>query len=60
MAGPEKYRDVVPATGSADPARTEMTPEEEPNASGTLFLMVIFLMLIFGFWAILYVMLLNR
>jgi hypothetical protein len=29
-------------------------------ATGTLFLMIIFLMLIFGIWAILYAMLLER
>jgi hypothetical protein len=51
---------TAPATGSADPRETELTPEEEPVTTGTLFLMIVFLMLIFGFWALLYGMLLHR
>ena len=35
-------------------------PDEEPVFTGTLFLMVILLMLIFGFWAMMYATLLNR
>lgn len=37
-----------------------LEPEEEPVFTGTLFLMVILLMLIFGFWAMMYATLLNR
>ncbi len=50
----------APATGSADPADTELSKEEEPVTTGTLFLTMILLMLIFGFWIIMYVMLLDR
>lgn len=50
----------APATGSTDPDDTELRPEEEPNTTGTLFLMIIFLMMIFGFWALMYTLLLNR
>jgi hypothetical protein len=51
---------VEPATGTTDPQKTDMQPEEEPVVSGTLFLTLILLMLIFGFWIIMYITLLNR
>jgi hypothetical protein len=50
----------VPATGSADPRATELDAEEEPVTTGTLFLTLILLMLIFGFWAMMYGILLHR
>lgn len=50
----------APATGSTDPQETELAPEEEPIVSGTLFLNLILLMLIFGFWIIMYITLLDR
>lgn len=56
--GPEPW--TSPATGSPDPGETELTPEEEPVTTGTLFLMVVFLMMIFGFWAMMYTTLLER
>jgi hypothetical protein len=34
--------------------------EEQPVVTGTLFLMIVFLMMIAGFWVLMYVMLLNR
>jgi len=37
-----------------------LAPEEEPVFTGTLFLMVVLLMLIFGFWVMMYITLLNR
>ncbi len=39
---------------------SELPPEEEPVFTGTLFLMVVLLMLIFGFWVMMYATLLNR
>jgi hypothetical protein len=46
-----------PARGTGpDPA----SGEQEPNASGTVFLMVLFLMATAGLWLIMYLMLLNR
>jgi hypothetical protein len=51
---------AAPATGSPLKRDTELAPEQEPVATGTLFLMIIFLMLLFGIWAILYAMLLER
>ena len=51
---------TAPATGAADPARTELTPEEEPTTTGTLFLTLILLMVIGGIWAIVYQRLLTR
>ncbi len=37
-----------------------LKPEEEPVVTGTLFMMLLFLMLIFGFWMMMYLILLNR
>lgn len=51
---------TTPATGSTDPEQTELTPEEDPVVTGTLFLTLILLMLIFGFWIMMYFLLLNR
>jgi hypothetical protein len=51
---------------AAEPAESppgeagQLAPEEEPVFTGTLFLMLILLMLIFGFWVMMYVTLLNR
>lgn len=39
---------------------TELRPEEEPTTTGTLFIMVLFLMALGGMWAIMYITLLNR
>lgn len=51
---------ACPATGTNDPALTEITREQEPLATGTFFLMIIFLMLIGAIWSILYLFLLGR
>jgi hypothetical protein len=50
----------APATGTADPSRTEMAPGEEPVTTGTLFLTMIILMIIGAVWVIMYAMLLDR
>lgn len=50
----------VPATGSADPLDTELLPGEEPTTTGTLFLVMIILMIIIAIWVILYLRLLDR
>lgn len=51
---------AAPATGSSDPAETQLAREEEPDTTGTLFLTIILLMIIAAFWAIIYVRLLDR
>lgn len=51
---------IAPATGTTDPAFTELAPGEEPVATGTLFLTTIILMIIAGFWIIIYMRLLDR
>jgi hypothetical protein len=56
----EKPHETAPATGSSDPAKTDLAPEEEPVTTGTVFLTLIFLMMIFGFWMLMYWELLNR
>ncbi len=38
----------------------DLQPGEEPVVTGTLFLTLVFLMMIFGFWTLLYITLLNR
>lgn len=48
------------AAGSAEPEETDLTPETEPVVTGTLFLAMLLLLLIFGFWAMMYVTLLHR
>lgn len=53
-------QEPAPATGSTDPRDTEMQPDEEPVVTGTLFLTLLFLMLIFGFWFMMYMIMLNR
>ena len=57
---PRPPRPVAPATGSPRPDRTELAPDEEPSTPGTLFLSVILLMIIAGFWIIIYLRLLDR
>lgn len=56
----DPYRSLPPATGSADPRATNVAEDEEPVTTGTLFLTLILLMLIFGFWGMMYGMLLGR
>lgn len=51
---------VAPATGTTRPDETEVAPEEEPSTPGTLFLCVVLLMIIAGFWALIYLRLLHR
>lgn len=51
---------VAPATGSPAPSQTELAPEEEPVVTGTLFLTLVILMIIAGFWVVIYQRLLTR
>ena len=46
-----------------DPATSDnagLPPEEEPTTTGTLFIMILFLMALAGMWGIMYLTLLNR
>ena len=49
-----------PATGSVEPSDPELTPAEEPNASGTLFLTVLILIVIGAIWVVMYRLLIER
>ncbi len=60
MTEPRDEAGRVPATGSSDPADTELFPGEEPTTTGTLFLVMIILMIIAAVWVILYLRLLDR
>ncbi|MBT8400435.1 MAG: cytochrome c oxidase subunit 2A [Rhodothermia bacterium] len=44
----------------AEETTTELAKEEEPVVIGTLFLTLVFLMMIFGFWILFYITLLDR
>ena len=44
----------IPGTGSAEPHRTELAPEEEPVTTGTFFLTLVILMIIAAVWLIMY------
>lgn len=48
---PDPYHPLPPGGGPVD---------VDPETTGTLFLMIFFLMLIVGFWAIMYFTLLRR
>ena len=50
----------VPATGSDYPDEIELAPGEEPVTTGTLFLVMIILMIICAVWVIIYMRLLDR
>lgn len=46
-----------------DPHETErpgIEPEEEPTTTGTLFVMLLFLMALAGMWVLMYMVLLER
>jgi hypothetical protein len=49
-----------PDEPAADEGGTGLPPEEEPNTTGTLFIMIFFLMALAGMWGIMYLTLLNR
>lgn len=56
---PPKAHDHDPAPPpESDP--DELSPEEEPTTTGTLFIMVLFLMALAGMWGIMYFTLLSR
>lgn len=52
--------DVTPASGTADRKASELQPEEEPRTTGTLFLVMIILMIIVAIWVIMYLRLIDR
>ncbi len=45
---------------TGDREETGIRPEEEPVVTGTLFIMILFLMALAGMWGIMYLMLLER
>ena len=62
----EPERPVPPPAHNDHPATPpghdpdELSPEEEPTTTGTLFIMVLFLMALAGMWGIMYFTLLSR
>ncbi|HET7233573.1 MAG TPA: hypothetical protein VFJ16_26410 [Longimicrobium sp.] len=58
MADPETL--TPPAAGAPGRTESEIAPGEEPVATGTLFLMIVMLMIIGGIWWMLYLTLLSR
>lgn len=61
---PEKSGEAVPtlapATGVEVSGKPGFSENEEPVVTGTLFLTMIFLMMILGFWVTVYYMLITR
>ncbi|HWV58245.1 MAG TPA: hypothetical protein VNZ57_12400 [Longimicrobiales bacterium] len=53
-------RETAPGTGSSDYWDTELSQEEEPDVSGTLFLVIFLLMFTGAIWLIVYLRLLER
>ena len=49
-----------PAASGSPEAPPDLAPGEEPVVTGTIFMTLLFLMLIFGFWVMMYLILLNR
>jgi hypothetical protein len=45
---------------SPGPGEVDAPEDQEPNVSGTLFFMTLLLLLIFGFWVMMYATLLDR
>lgn len=52
--------ETAPATGSGEYWDTELSPQEEPDVSGTLFLVILLLMFTGAIWLIIYLRLLER
>ncbi len=50
----------APATAAVEPRQTELTPEEEPVVTGTLFLTMLILTVIGAVWIVVYSLLLHR
>jgi len=50
----------TPAIGAPDPGQTQLTPEEEPVVTGTLFLTMLILTVIGAVWIVVYSLLLHR
>jgi hypothetical protein len=51
---------IAPGTGRTQPEATQLAPETEPNTSGTLFLMLILLLIIGAVWVVMYRLLIQR
>ncbi|UCG75193.1 MAG: hypothetical protein JSV95_10695 [Gemmatimonadota bacterium] len=48
------------AAGSPEGGHEPLQPQEEPVTTGTLFIMLVFLMALAAMWAIMYLTLLDR
>jgi hypothetical protein len=51
---------AAPVTGPVGPSQPELTPEEEPVVTGTLFLTMLILTVIGAVWIVMYSLLLHR
>ena len=49
-----------PTPESEEPDEPGLAPGEEPTTTGTIFIMILFLMALAGMWGIMYLTLLNR
>ena len=53
-------RDRTGSTPDGTEDRHELVPGEEPVVTGTLFLTMVILMMIFGFWTMFYITLISK
>jgi len=58
--GAAEWHALAPATGVDVTREPKFAEHEEPVVTGTLFLTLIFLMMILGFWVTVYYMLITR
>lgn len=62
-AGPAGAEPEAGSSASGDPSaggEAGLSPEEEPVTTGTLFIMILFLMALAGMWILMYLVLLGR
>lgn len=52
--------ETPPASGTRSGHEPGSAPEEEPVTTGTLFIMILFLMALAGLWVLMYLILLQR
>ena len=55
----DRTADEPPVDPAGTPDSGGLSPEEEPTTTGTLFIMILFLMALAGMWGIMYLTLLN-
>jgi len=60
MSDPERLEPRAAGAAPHEDPDAGFGPEEEPLTTGTLFVMIVFLMALAGMWLLMYLMLLGR